>query len=558
MILILAFVFLITFFCFGTGFLWYRFQSATAPLINILFSGLIIITCISQAVNIIIPLDSSFFTTYGLFLLVALLFQRKSFFALTKRIFYNVRRADNWLFFTGAAFLLMILTQASGPIIMDDTESYHMQLVIWAKSYPVVPGLANLHERYGFQSAWFSAAAFFFQGPSHANLYASLNATISCWFSLYCIYLALNRKTVQPALSFALILLLIIFVCSWPIIRGGSANLNYDLVGTLLITIFIIQQVCSLTDGKTIITPTEWILWPAFLFTVRITHFPFLLPALAALVAYRKQVRTILPACIVSAVLCAALLTRNYITSGYLFFPSMAFNVFNPDWKVEASRIESLLEFIRYYNRVADHLQEIQVTKNQGALGWVPAWFQHLAFLDKALVMVALPGLLIISITIKKLPGGNKRYAMRALVLTLLLSLVCWMLIAPDPRFAYASLAIAGVGFIVLATKHWIGRVPASILSYSLGVVALLLITYTGHKIITNVDYRNPVHPVTIPSPPVRVININGMPFYIPEAIRNNWNARCFASPLPCLYEVRPGLTPRGKSLSDGFKIKND
>ena len=107
MILLLAFVVLITFICLGTGFLWYRFQSLTVPLINILFTGLILVTCISQAVNIFIPLDSRFFAIYSGLIAGGLAYQRKSFSALVIRIVHNAKVADKWLFPVGAVLLLL-------------------------------------------------------------------------------------------------------------------------------------------------------------------------------------------------------------------------------------------------------------------------------------------------------------------------------------------------------------------------------------------------------------------------------------------------------------------
>ena len=42
-----------------------------------------------------------------------------------------------------------------------DTGLYHAQAIRWIEEYGVVPGLANLHSRFGYNSASFALSAFF-------------------------------------------------------------------------------------------------------------------------------------------------------------------------------------------------------------------------------------------------------------------------------------------------------------------------------------------------------------------------------------------------------------
>ena len=43
----------------------------------------------------------------------------------------------------------MVLTLNAGPTVMDDTDSYHIQMVKWIQEFGSVPGIANLHLRFG-------------------------------------------------------------------------------------------------------------------------------------------------------------------------------------------------------------------------------------------------------------------------------------------------------------------------------------------------------------------------------------------------------------------------
>ena len=49
-------------------------------------------------------------------------------------------------------FLILALIRASGAPDNYDTSLYHLQAIKWIEEYPVVPGLANLHSRFGFNS----------------------------------------------------------------------------------------------------------------------------------------------------------------------------------------------------------------------------------------------------------------------------------------------------------------------------------------------------------------------------------------------------------------------
>jgi len=54
---------------------------------------------------------------------------------------------------------------ASGRCTNFDTGSYHIPAVRWATTYPIIPGLANLHDRLGFNSSGLLYAAMIGIGP---------------------------------------------------------------------------------------------------------------------------------------------------------------------------------------------------------------------------------------------------------------------------------------------------------------------------------------------------------------------------------------------------------
>ena len=86
-----------------------------------------------------------------------------------KRDLWQVMRAglmqNSWLAIIVLLLALWIANRALGPLQNGDTGLYHMGAVIWAASYPIVPGLGNLHERLAFNSTFFLYAAMLGVGP---------------------------------------------------------------------------------------------------------------------------------------------------------------------------------------------------------------------------------------------------------------------------------------------------------------------------------------------------------------------------------------------------------
>jgi hypothetical protein len=97
---------------------------------------------------------------------------------------------------------------------------------------------------------------------------------------------------------------------------------------------------------------------------------------------------------------------------------------------------ERFLEFIKYYNRVSTAYFDIEQTKALGS-AWVPAWFQHLFPFDKILVLAGFTGILFTGI---KLFIQKNNYSKSIITGLMILWLISWFIIAPDPRFVYGIL----------------------------------------------------------------------------------------------------------------------
>jgi hypothetical protein len=230
-------------------------------------------------------------------------------------------------------------------------------------------------------------------------------------------------------------------------------------------------------------------------------------------------------------------------------------NVFPVDWKVDRITIQGLLDFIKYYNRIGTHFSDISHTRQLTSPGWVVSWFHYLFTYDKIAVVLGVAGYVINLIPIRRFLQLYNPIT-RFFVIVFCLQLVSWMCVAPDPRFVYGEL-LCGVALLVIFFLRN--------LSFSTGSfrpVLLLMILFAGvliyglSKTLRSDDYRHFLLPYGIPQPPTREVVVDNISLKIPEKILNNWNPRCYATELPCLYIVNPKLRARGKDIKNGFRLE--
>ena len=549
MLSLLFYQIIITLICLWSGILFYKFfpeKNESRSTIYYLVSGLILLTSLTQIIVLFFPIN--IYTKFGILGLLTLLsiIKRKSTNFFIPKIKVS---ASLVLFFIVWAIILLI---NAGPTMMDDTESYHIQSIKWIQEYGSVPGIVNLHVRFGFNSSWFSSVALFSCSPKTAGGFTILNSIISVWLC-YWFLEKINQFQKENKIQAAFAILSIFIVCLliWPLIKGNAATTNYDFITTTIVFIMFTEVFFSEKTSPSI----EWIIWPAYLLTVRLINFPLLLLSILAFILFirQKQTRRLLLPIAYCFILIVPFLIRSIIIAGFPFYPATFFDFTNVDWKADPQITKNFLEFIKYFNRVSTTYFDLEKTKGLGS-AWIPAWFQHLFLFDKILVLAGFTG---ISFTGIKLLIKKNNYSESLITGLMILWIISWFLIAPDPRFVYGVLLF---GTFLLA-YHLISFIKdfRSIKSL-LNILIILMIAglsyYLVSKPLKQIEYRNWTLPLQLPQPPVKEFVIDGIIFRVPEIINKNWNIRCYGTKLPCLYEIDPRLKPRGKDIRNGFHLE--
>src|SRR5215204_198811 len=393
MLSLLFYQIIITLICLWSGILFYKFfpaKNESKPIIYYLVSGFTLLTSLTLLIVLFFPI--TVYTRFGILGLLILLsiIKRKN----TNFFIPEIKVSSSLiLFFIVWAVILLI---NSGPTMMDDTESYHIQSIKWIQEYGSVPGIVNLHERFGLNSSWFSSVALFSFSSKTAGGFTILNSVISVWLCYWFIgKFTQFQKENNVQAAFAILSIFIVCLLIWPLIRGNSATTNYDFITTSIVLILFTEVFFSNKTSPTI----EWIIWPAYLLTVRLINFPLLLLNLFAFILFikQKQTRQLLLPVVYCFLLIVPFLIRSIIIAGYPFYPATYFDFTNVDWKPDPRITERFFEFVKYYNRVSTTYIDIQQTKALGS-AWVPVWFQHLFPFDKILVLAGFTGILFTGI----------------------------------------------------------------------------------------------------------------------------------------------------------------
>jgi hypothetical protein len=555
MLYLILYYFGISCICLWAGILFYSFidrnRGAERTFFHFLLTGLIMITAIGQWIVLIFPVGLfSLFFILCLFILCSF-FRRMRIRNIFSNCLTGLKEKNIWFFACLFCFYLMILVLNAGPTLMDDTDSYHIQMVKWIQEYGSVPGIANLHLRFGFNSSWFVSIALF-SYPFHGlNIYTSLNGLLSVWLSYYLLETIFNSIKSNPAKSNGIVaagfILFILCLLNWPMIRGSAMNANYDFISTCCI-ILLFMDLFSIQKEA----PVEWLIWPAYMFTVRLMNFPLLILSLVYIYRFLKpfSARKLFLSFFAVGFIIIPFLIRNSILSGYPFFPFYQLDFFSFDWKADKMNLVEISRYIKYFNRVNPMFQPLSVTEKLGFPNWIVSWYTYLFRFDKLIIALAFLGYLILLIRVKKI----KDHLLRIFLFVMVCQLISWFFLAPDPRFVYGSLL-----FGIFAAMTGLPPVKGSwsgMMKYTLILTSFFVLAYAVLKVVRDNDYRNFLAPHRIPVPAVKTIMVDHIQMHIPERVLNNWNPRCYDLELPCLYRPDPRLEARGRNISNGFRLK--
>ena len=492
----------------------------------------------------------------------------------------NISKAPKPAVIASVAVIILMAYGSSRGYMHYDTTLYHASAIRWIEEYGVVPGLANLQSRYGYNSAEFAHNALYsFKWYTGRSLHCTTGflAMVSAHL-LYDKELFTGRRTIQSVDFVRIGLLYYLGVLFAQMVSPAS-----DYVANLLIFDILILMLGRVKDRT---LPADHYVLISLLaiygITVKVSLAPMVLICLIPFVYYiiKKDVRSIL-FCIVSGLVIAMpYFIRGYILSGWILYPSTLIKLGNPDWQVPIGEAQYDAKEISMWGRgITDATKWGEVTLTN----WIPSWFAALDTVEKVIITSVITSAVVlvaieIRLALSKNKGGLQRYNILLelpIAWIMLLGVVTWFVGAPLVRYGlgfvlsfpllvvgilyelvFREVRIAGINKDRTGSdrsspgerKEIVGRALFLIIA---GVMVLMKVKGLVVDIAGSLDRDCLIWQQDYEDPEAFTYEVNGVTIYVAK----NGGGMGY-NKFPSSIEVKDNIELRGSELKDGFRVK--
>jgi hypothetical protein len=449
--------------CMGIGTLLQRFLGMELSPLESFWLGLAAMAAFLEAYHLVRPVDG--------IIVVALLLVGAAGFSggSLSRIVAAARRAGPWTCGIYAVLLVVVALRAATPCKFFDTGLYGAETVRWVSTYHVVPGLANLEGRFGFNSSVFLFLALLHHGAlvplSYRVFDALLVAVLLAPVAAACVRIARGASNSIQDWFLAIL--------SFPLIyRVFESSIISDLVSTdtdvpaLVVSLAAISYLSSALEAWPSPSPDaepdrgssalrEKLLYAAALFAVA-AAFKLSMAVLAGtgwllglirLRSLKSPAPETGPSWPSYAGIPAAVvipwMVHGLILSGYPFYPSGLFGI-PVEWRLPLPSVRLVSTGIRDWARLP------HATVHEAAgLRWISSWYRN-NHGDRAEfvfpILIAMAGMALILWGLQRRADARvvqpamRRYAGLLLLIPVACGLVFWFVQAPALRFGQAAL----------------------------------------------------------------------------------------------------------------------
>ena len=458
-------------------------------------------------------------------------------------------------------YLVLVLLMAYGTsrgYMHFDTGLYHAQSIRWIEEYGVVPGLANLQSRFGYNSAAFALTALYSMKDVFGQ---SLHATAG-FLALLLSFPALDLRRVFAekkvrVSDFARIGL--VFYLSVIFSEMMSPASDYYAMLLLFGILILWLEEDEYQKETRISNPTPYGLLCVLLVyavTVKFSVAPLLLLVLkpAIMLISKKDVKQIITFLAGGFLTALPFFIRNVIISGWLIYPSTIMDLFSVDWKIPKGQADFDAAEIGVYGKgMAD-----VTLKDTPIIQWVPPWFDNLKSLEKVFVLMTVLAVIIGVIYVVSIIARKKKqeYGFAFVFTVFTVSACFWFLSAPLIRYGYAyvvALPLITFGFLYLRLLEckWIKSYAR--MFYRVFAVLLILFLATRVKGLAEDiarTYREPYYLMQTDYEDGEAVTreVEGVTFYVPTD-----RALIGYNKFPSSLLIWP-IELRGDSIEDGFR----
>jgi hypothetical protein len=432
-------------------------------------------------------------------------------------------------------FYVWLTNRAVGNIQPYDSGLYHLPTIRWLQTYPIIPGLGNLHHRFAYNNSYLLYLTMLDIGP-----WIQRSFHLGCGLLLLAASLPIGGSLVRAISSRQLppasAVLRMVMIVPLGLLYFSASSTSSDIpafligieIGVSVFRIFLEDADADHVKRDVFLAVTLSALSIAIKSSCLVTGLLFILLAGIGYavsegrphgkIPIRELAVFSLPACL----LLGGWVVRGILLSGYPFYPLSVVHV-PVQWKMPTSVVVRDARDIMAWAR-SSHKNTDQVL---ASYHWLIDWVQT-SWADTWNMAVpgGVFGIAGIFLFLHTRTDGALRLRWLLICLPLLFGLLFWFVAAPDPRFAGASIwLMAAIPLALLYRKK-----PTALLATGITLAALVLAFIEGSQI----GFWTMPGPDggLYPAPAVAVHTFttqSGLVLYVPDI-----NDQCWNAPLPC------------------------
>lgn len=452
------------------------------------FLGFLFVTVILQIVHLVLPINFNVSATLFALGVVVFLFdfiKNKKYLSVVEFI------KREWLLLVILLpFIILIVNLAFSTALVYDFGLYYRQTVKWIELQSIVPGLANIHSRFGFNNSTFLTASLLdslklipqgFRILSSGMILYTLIYSISNLKELFSL-----KKTSLYGYYWALLLPFIMYI----IFNGRGVYFISASPDTFvsILQIIVFGYLLRIFEEKSVKKETLMLilLYSVFLCTIKVSSAVFAVGTVFAalqvtfLQGHLKQILTLkflMYSLLVSVLIGGIWITRSIIISGYALYPLSSIS-FDMDWKVPVEIVDNESDWIKSWAKTPRARPE-EVLENWN---WLGGWIER-NFTDSRITPLLIYSATFLGLSLTRF---RKNYQFFIILLPSLLGLLFWFVTAPDPRFALSTFWILLVTTILLFSNVFeLDNIKRTIL------LVLMFVLVTGTREIQSYHTEN-------------------------------------------------------------------
>jgi len=382
------------------------------------------------------------------------------------KLFYNWKYSEIIYIILFCVFSIWLANRATGAISPYDSGLYHLQIIKWISTHPVIPGLGNLHGRFAFNNSSFLYFALIDIGPwSNKSYHIANGVLLLVLFSqiLQSIIKILRRNNNIEKHDIFQILLIppVIYQC---ILHTSSTSTDLVIfIITIIAGIHLCKFLFSCNTYNDILSETFFIIILCIIgITIKLSFLIFsiiCLTIMGLIIFYKqyndyhgkKKLPVLLMFIILPVLIIFPWIARGIILSGYIAYPVPVGGV-NVEWKIPHDKVIHQMRDIKSWARKPYGNPE-KVLANWN---WFTPWLKEVM---KYRFEIIIPLFFFMSGVFLSVYNW-KVYNLDLLYSSLLLfpvigSIIYWFIMAPDLRFISSSFWYIGSGALVITQKNW-------------------------------------------------------------------------------------------------------